>query len=158
MKNEFYRDLEKAAEAEEIARETLAALAPDYNFINVTHETQYYYKGDIKAIAPDGKEIFIEVKDDSRIADTRNILCEEEVYFKNCDYFSKGNMQSDYDIYCIVSKSEKRLYVLDFNKLKEIYKKGEYKIIPHANTNTHCYLLPLYIADKYGALMHKINY
>lgn len=158
MLKEFYTDLEKAKAAEEIARNVLSTLAPDYNFVDVSYETKCYYKGDIKAIAPNGQEFFIEVKDDSRIADTRNILCEEEVYYKDANYFGKGNMQSDYDIYCIVSKSENRLYILDFNKLKTIYKKGEFKIIPHAQQNTHCYLLPLYIADKYGALMHKINY
>ena len=159
MLKEFYADLEAAKPAEELVRKTLANLAPGYKFEDVSYETQCYYKGDIKAIAPDGTEIYLEVKDDSRIAETRNILCEEEVYFKWENYFAPGNMQSDYDYLCIVSKSEHRIYVLDFPKLKEIYKiKGDFKIIPHANQNTHCYLVPLFKARNSGALLHTINY
>lgn len=46
---------------------------------------------------------FIEVKDDSRIADTGRVLCEERVCYKDGDYFQKGFMYSDYDIFCVVS-------------------------------------------------------
>ena len=159
MLKEFYADLAAAKPAEELVRNTLSTLAPGYKFEDVSYETKCYYKGDIKAIAPDGTEIYLEVKDDSRIAETRNILCEEEVYFKDENYFHEGNMQSNYDYFCIVSKSEQRIYILDFRKLKELYKdKGEFKIIPHANQDTFCYLLPLHIAKKYGALIHTINY
>ena len=159
MLKDFYADLEAAKPAEELARNVLASLAPGYEFKDVSYETQCYYKGDIKATAPDGQEFYIDVKNDSRIAETRNILCEEEVYYKDSNYFGKGNMQSDYDYLCIVSESEQRLYIVDFRKLKEIYKeKGKYKIIKHYDQDTFCYLVPLHVANKYGALIHKINY
>ena len=61
------------------------------------------------------------MKDDSRIADTQNILCEDAVYYKESGRYVKGNMYSDYDIYAVVSKKEKVIYFFDFAKLKEIY-------------------------------------
>jgi hypothetical protein len=66
----------------------------------------------------DGKEIMIEVKDDSKIAETQNVLCEEEVYYDNIQDFVKGNFHSDYEIYCVVSKAERKVYVMDFSILK----------------------------------------
>ena len=46
---------------------------------------------------------FIEVKDDSRIADTGNVLCEERVFFREGNYYQKGFMYNDYEIFCVVS-------------------------------------------------------
>jgi hypothetical protein len=42
------------------------------------------------------------------------VLCEEEIFYKDGGYFGKGNMKSNYDIYCIVSQSERKIYVIDF--------------------------------------------
>jgi hypothetical protein len=109
-------------------------------------------------VYPDGKEICIEVKDDSVIATSGRVLCEEEVYFKEQDYYQKGNMHCKTDIYCIVSKEENLIYVLDFKILKQIYKKGEYRIIHHSQQNTHCYLLDLHRVKQWGALIAKVNY
>lgn len=85
-------------------REIFEASTDKYTFEDVSDLPQYYHKGDIKATClEDGREIFIEVKDDSRIHQTKNILCEDEVYYKDADYWAPGNMESDYDIYVIVS-------------------------------------------------------
>ena len=92
MLKEFYNDKEKAREAELLVRDILAALTTDYTFVAIGDVREYRYKGDIKAIDKNGKEIFLEVKDDSRIADTGNVLCEEENYIKESDYYIKGNM------------------------------------------------------------------
>jgi hypothetical protein len=73
-----------------------------YKVFDVADQPQYYHKGDLRIILPTG-ERFVEVKDDSRIADTQNILCEEEVFYKDINEFVKGNMYSDYDIYAVVS-------------------------------------------------------
>lgn len=157
MLNGFKEDLANAKDAEKIVREVFTSLTDKYSFEDVSDERQYYYKGDIKAVSvSNNKEVFIEVKDDSRIAETGNILCEVEVYYKECDYYGKGNMCADYDIYCIVSKQERKIYVLDFKELQRIYKMGEYRSIEHPAQITYCYLLPLGLAKK--AMIEVINY
>lgn len=155
----FKKDLAEAKAAEKIVLDTFSSLATGYTFTDVSADSSCYYRGDIKAVAADGTEIFIEVKNDNRIADTGRILCEEEVYYYENDYYSKGNMSCNSDYFCIVSQSERRIYVLDFKKLKEIYKRyGEYKIIKHAFQESYVYLLDLCWAKSKGALIHKITY
>ena len=61
------------------------------------------------------KVYFIEVKNDSRIADTGNVLCEEEVYYKKNDYYGKGNMYSNADVFAIVSKQNQKIYFINSN-------------------------------------------
>ena len=158
MLKDFHSDLMNAKGAEKIVRDTFASLTNDFTFVDVSDDPQCYYKGDIKAISAD-KEIYIEVKDDSRIAETHKILCEEEVFYKDSDYYGKGNMSCKCDYYCVVSQQEKRIYVLDFNVLKQLYRKfGDYKEINHPSQITYCYLLDLCRAKQFGALLYKINY
>jgi hypothetical protein len=91
-----------------------------YKVLDVSDDPQCYHKGDLKISLPFGDR-YVEVKADSRIGDTQNILCEEAVYYKESGRYVKGNMYSDYDIYAVVSKKEKLIYFFDFAKLKEIY-------------------------------------
>jgi len=159
MLKDFHSDLANAKIAEKIVRDTLASLTTDYTFEDVSDDPQFYYKGDIRAVG-DNKELYIEVKDDSRIADTGNILCEEEVYYKDDDRFAKGNMYCDSDYYCVVSQQERKIYVLDFKILKTIYRKysEDFKIIKHSEQDTYAYLLPICRAKQFGALLYKLNY
>lgn len=132
--------------------------AAGYQVLDISEDPQYYHTGDLKVMTPSG-ERFVEVKDDSRIADTKNILCEEEVFYKETNQFIKGNMYSNYDIYAVVSQSERKIYFFDFSKLKEIYKRfGTYKTINHSEQYNNCYLLELCRAKQFGALVAKINY
>lgn len=156
--NGFFKDLEAAHEAEQLVLNIFSQLSSDYKFENVSEDRDCYHKGDIKATAADGREIFIEVKDDSVIHKTKNILCEEEVYYKDNDYYAKGNMQADYDIYVVVSKAERKLYVIDFDILRENYQRGEYKEIDHPSQVTCCYLLPLGVAKRLNAVIETVNY
>ena len=154
----FYDDLNNARAAENIVKNTFAALSSNYTFENVADQREYFYKGDIRATAADGRQIYIEVKDDSRIADTGNVLCEYEVYYKDYGHFGKGNMQSDYDIYCVVSQAERKIYVIDFSILQANYKKGQHKVIYHWDQDTYCYLLPVSTIKKLGGLITVVNY
>ena len=113
----FYSDLAKAKGAENIVRETFSQLASGYTFEDCSNDKECYYRGDIRAIAPDGREIYIEVKDDSRIHETHNVLCEYEVYYKESDYYGKGNMKSNYDIYCVVSQQERKIQSYGLQKV-----------------------------------------
>ena len=67
-------------------------------------------------------------------------------------------MYSDYDIYTVVSEPERKIYVIDFKILKEIYKKGEFKRINHYAQFTDAYLLSLGMIKKYGGLIDTIEY
>lgn len=154
----FYTDLNKAKAAEELVYNILCEKSKDYNFKWVGDQREYFYKGDILAIAQDGREIGIEVKNDSRIGETRNVLCEYKVFYWDSGTYGKGNMESDYDIYCIVSASTREIFIIDFHKLKEIYTKGFRKVIPHVDQDTYCYLLPLSIVEKYNALITTLQF
>lgn len=158
MTEQFYEDLEKAKDAEYLVRDLFASKTTKYRFERVAEDKKYYYKGDIRAIALDGHETFIEVKDDSRICDTHNVLCEESVYYKDTCEMGKGNMKSHYDIYCVVSRNERKVYVMDFPILQANYKKGYYKIIEHPWQRTYCYLCSLSEIKKWGALIDVIEY
>lgn len=155
MLEQFNKDLAIGKRAEDIVLHTFAALSDDYAFEDVSGEKEFYYRGDIRATDKFGREIFIEVKNDSRIHTTGNILCEEEVYYKSHGgYYGKGNMSANYDIYCVVSEKGRKIYVLDFDILKENYTKGEFKVIEHPSQTTYCYLLDIDLI----AAMGRINY
>ena len=157
MVSNFFSDLKKAHKAEIIVRDAFAALTDEYSFYDVSGDREYYHKGDIKSIDDDGNEIMIEVKDDSRIAETRNVLCEEFVTYTNGD-FHDGNMYSDYEIYCVLSQAERKIYVIDFSILKAHYKTGHYKVIPHPEQTTYCYLCSLGMIERWGALITVVDY
>jgi hypothetical protein len=140
-----------------LVKDVLSSLCDSYNFCLVGCQREYYHKGDIKATAADGSEVFIEVKDDSRIADTGRVLCEEKVFFNN-GHEQEGFMHSDYEIFCIVSQPERKMYFIDFDVLKNIYKKGEFKLLHHPEQYSECYLLELCHVKKYGGLIKVLSY
>lgn len=156
--SKFQECLQEAKKAEQLVLNTFQSLTSEYKFIDVSEDSKYYDYGDIKAVDKYGNEIMIEVKDDSRIAETQNLLCEEEVYYKDIDRYVKGNFHSNYQIYCVVSRSEQKIYVLDFSKLKQHYKSGEFKVIPHADQITYCYLLPLGVIRRFSGLIDIVHY
>lgn len=158
MVDTFYRDLEIGKAAEDIVLNVFSALDDKHSFVPIGDNPMYYYKGDILALDSEGKEIYIEVKNDSRIADTKNVLCEEEVYYKRHDYYGRGNMDSDCDIYAVVSEEQRKIYVIDFKVLKSNYRKGEYKEIQHPQQTTYCYLLNINMIKKFGGLIDVVNY
>lgn len=159
MLENFERDLARGKVAENIVREVFTSLTDDYTFEDVSFDRSFFYRGDIKATdKKSGKEYYIEVKNDSRIADTGNILCEEEVYYKKYDYFGRGNMDGDSDIFAIVSQAENKIYVIDFKILKKNYRLGEFRKIEHPQQFSYVYLLPLCIIKKLGGLIATIDY
>ena len=156
--SQFQIDLGEAKKVEQIVLEHFQSLTDEYTFINVSDEPQYYHKGDIKAIAADGRQIFIEVKNDGCIGDTHNVLCEEENYFYSTGRIAKGNFYSDYQIYCVVSQEKRKIWVMDFSVLKAHYKKGEFKRKYHAEQISDFYLLPLYIVKRHNGLIAELDY
>lgn len=158
MVKKFYEDLATARQGERIAAECFKALTDKYEFQDVAADPAYYHKGDILAIDKEtGRKTFIEVKYDSRIADTRNVLLEDEV-----DYYGsgtkKGYLHSNYEIYAIVSPQKRKILVLDFEVLKKHYTKGTYKFIPHADQASYCYLLSIDTIEQLGGVIAVVDY
>ena len=158
MLNQFNKDLEIGKRAEDIVFQVFSSLDTKHKFEMISGFRDFFYMGDIVALDESGKATYIEVKNDSRIADTGNVLCEEEVYYKRHDYYGKGNMECDCDIYAVVSEEQRKIYVIDFKVLKSNYRKGIYKEIEHPQQITYCYLLPLSEIKRLGGLISVVNY
>ena len=74
MTFEFFRDLEAAKPAENLVYNYL--LSTGLEVENVSDNPLYYSKGDLKITLPTGT-IFVDVKDDRKIAKTGNVFAEE---------------------------------------------------------------------------------
>ena len=114
--------------------------------------------GDIIAKKDDGEYWYIDVKDDSRIADTHNILCEDKVYYRKQAEFKDGFMHSGYNFLAIVSQPEKKIYIVNFDKLRKHYKEGERREMHYSWQYSVCYLFPLKLAYKYNMIEAEIEY
>ena len=158
MVTTFYRDLRAARAAETLVRDVLASHTSGIKYELVGDEREYFHKGDIKATNADGSVFFIEVKDDSRIWETRNVLCEDAVFYEERQNMEPGNMHSDYEVYCVVSQHERKLYFIDFKKLQANYKKGFYKEMAHPEQTSYTYLCQLWQIKKWGAYLGAIKY
>ena len=157
MVDNFFSDLQDARTAEEQVLKTFSSLSTDYSFVDVSSDRSCFHRGDIIAIDKKCRQTFIEVKKDGRIAQTRNVLCEEMVDFHGSGR-KQGNMYSDYEIYCVVSEAESAIYVIDFKVLRAHYKEGRKAIIPHAQQTTYAYLLPLKRIKELGGLIAIVDY
>ena len=146
-----------AKTAEKTVLDVFSKIAPQYNFTDVSNDRRYFYRGDILTIATDGSEITIEIKQDSRIWETGNVLCEEKVLFFDSG-MAQGNMHSNYDIYCVVSPQKRRIWVFDFAIMKKLYKNGHYIEIQHEEQVTFAYLVSIDYFDRNGALIAIVDY
>lgn len=156
MLSNFKEDLANAKTAEKIVQSVIAS--EGYKVLDISDDPKCYHKGDLKISLPSGDR-YVEVKADSRISDTKNILLEDEVYYKESGRLVPGNIHGEYDIYAVVSEKTNTIYFFDFDKLKEIGKRfGTYKTINHPEQYSNCYLLEMCRARQFGALIAKINY
>ena len=158
MITNFYKDLRKGHRAERIVKDVFSSLTDKYTFTDVSNDPAYYHSGDIIATAADGRQIMIEVKNDSVIHSTGNVLCEEEVYYKERGCYKDGFMYNDYEIYCVVSEPSRKIYVMDFKVLKEHYKEGRYKYFDYSQQASDTYLLSLGLIEDYNGLIKVVEY
>lgn len=159
MVKDFWKDLAIAQKVEEQVREVLDSLTDEYEFINVSQKREYRHKGDLLAINKEtNEEICIEIKNDSRIHETKNVLLEYDVYYYSTGEFVKGNLFSNYEIYAVVSQAEQKIYFMDFAILKKIYQQGRFKSINHFDQITYAYLLPLAAIEKAGGLIKVVEF
>lgn len=180
MFDKFKTDLNNAKEAEKIVKDVLESMTNDFDFQDVSEKKECWHLGDIKAyynycsycggFGFGGNPLsyeeyeeykynyYIDVKDDSRIGDTGNILCEEQVWFRNKSTPVKGYMYSGYDYLAVVSKKENKIYMLDFHLLQKHYKQGRKIRINHREQYNDVYLYSLDKAKENGILMATIEY
>ena len=103
-RTQFLTDAAAAREAEELVAAVMASLTSTWNFEVLEGEDENQHKGDIRVTDPvTGFSLFLEVKDDSRIATTGNVLCEVTKFFENTQTYKPGNMSYDYEYYCVIS-------------------------------------------------------
>lgn len=155
MLTNFEKDRQAAKEAEAIVLNFLSAKMDGYTFTDVSESRGCLLRGDILAECG-GAQIYIEVKDDSRIAETKNVLVEDAVY-----YHSSGNLQkyqSTADIYAVVSKAERKIYFFNHYKLKKIAKYAPSCTIAHEEQTTYCNLVHITDAKRIGALIGVATY
>ena len=164
MSSKFYEDLKKAKVGEEIVLDVLKNATNEWIFTNVSEDEEYYYKGDIEAWNIDVGCLYIDVKMDSRIAQTGNVLCEKKVYSYKDKKYHKGNLDSDYDDLAIISVEAKKIWIIDFNVLKKHYKEGRAYSKDHYDNNgnlsqkTIGTLCSLKQIKKWGGLLYEIEY
>lgn len=157
MLDNFEPDLAWGKRAEKIVAQLAQQNGVQVQDVSDTRHFRQY--GDLLVTLATGQEYFLEVKNDSVIGKTQRVLCEEEVYMKDGDYYNKGFMYNKSDFLLVVSEPENKIYVFDFKKLKEIYKtKGQFDVLDWPQQCSDCYFVPLWIAKKYGALLDTINY
>lgn len=107
MVKNFTEDLMRGKTAETAVYNYLSLL--DFLEVeNVSDNPLYYNKGDFRVCSNfTTHPYYIDAKNDSRVAQTRNILCEEEVYFKETDEYKYGDMYKEYDYLAVVSMEER---------------------------------------------------
>ena len=122
--SKFQDDLSTGRKGEQTVFNTLTALGLDIQ--DVAANPEYYYKGDFIVNTPLGA-VYLDAKVDNVMWKTKNIFCEEEVYFKEDGITRIGDMKKDYDYMAFVSYKENLIYFYDAKILRQIYKKGDYK-------------------------------
>ena len=138
----------------------LQSATNEWVFTDVADKEEYWHKGDILAYnAESGKEIFIDVKDDKTIEKTNNFLAEHKVSYKSSGTTIDGFMQSaEYDYIAYMSRNDRKMYIIDFAWWRALYKGGIYKIIPHKEQITYCYLNSLKFMKQYGVIIAEIDF
>lgn len=162
MVKNFYTDLANAKKGEDIVRQVLQGCQDRYEIIDVSDDKDYWHKGDIEI--RDTEECFsyyLDVKDDSRVAQTQNLLAEHRVWYAKGGW-AEGFMQnSDYDYIGYLSQQDKMIYILDFKLWQKYYltKSHRHLQIPHGGAQTtDGYLMSLDTARKLGIVIAEISY
>lgn len=156
----FNKDAAAALPGELKVMEVLASKTNDFSFSHIDDQEVNGKKGDILAIEKkSGKAIYIEVKNDSRISQTGNVLCEYQKYYYDSNKTKAGSMFYNYEIYLVHSQDSRTLYVIDFKKLRTFYTiLGDWIQIEEGVEITYGFLVRLKDIIRYNALLYTIEY
>ena len=159
LREQFNKDLAFGKKAEEIVFNYFSSIDDKHTYIDVSDKSFYYHLGDIIAVDRETKEqILIEVKNDSCIHRTGNVVCEEWVHYKSTGQTKNGNIHNNNDIYIVVSQEQRKIYVMDMKVLKRIYLNGRYKEFDYAHQASGCFLVSLDSIRANGGLIAILDY
>ena len=146
---------EAARMAEDIAVQLLHQIYAGTKFYSVHDDQSLWHYGDI--ISSDG--FYYDAKDDGVIYRTGNVYAEDKKIWNDGKITDGWMGNSKYDYVCIVDLIECNFYVLDFEKLKKIYKNGNaYRPSQHDDNLTWGYCVPLWKCRKYGVLVYEAGF
>ena len=153
---DFYDNAEIALESELIVQELLGKIYEDKQFYSEHYNEGAYHLGDI--ISDDG--VYYEVKDDGVIHRTNNVFTETKKKWKNSHKITDGWMYTEKPSYlCVLDMVAQRLFILDFEKLKEIYNRKNRFITTDLGDNySSGYLVPLWKCKENDAIVYATGY
>lgn len=128
---------------------------------NVADNADCYHLGDIKITDTNtGYAYYFDAKNDGVISRTGNVFCEEyKYYYENPKERHTGFMRDgEYDFLCIVDRVSAKIYFIDFEKLKEIYKKYRMVNTKLYDAVSYGYIVPLREVERLGALAKVVAY
>lgn len=186
MSKQFWKDLQEGKKAEKRVQEVLEnsikwmigcyggedelwnTLNDDYWMYNLDIECvsdeenlkEYAHRGDLKLTNRYIPIIdyCIDVKNDKTMCRTGNIWC--EAYSKRGDKITRGWMYSNYDYIAFHSEKEQKIYIVDFQKLKIVYRKiGQEKWTNRdAGKQTKGYLCRISDLKMFRVIRMEIDY
>ena len=150
----FQHNVDVSFEAEEIAKELLEQLTHQ-KFYTVRDEPDWFHVGDLTTIEGKGYD----VKDDGIIHKSGNVFCEVKKHWLNGQTTDGWMLNGEYDYLVILDQIGKNIYVLDFEKLKKIYKSGYPKYnIKMGDNYTDGYAVPLKRCRAQGIIVYEASY
>lgn len=151
---DFQNNVKVSLEAENIAKDLLGQLIPNTKFTSVRDDAAYYHIGDL--LGNDGKGY--DVKDDGIIHRTGNVFCEELKIWKSGIITDGWMRNGQYDYLCILDQIDHHFYVLDFPKLKRVYKNGKDITTDMGDNDTFGYIYPLRKCREQRILLFETEY
>ena len=156
---DFFEDVARAKTAEAIVLNALEAnKKAGTEIIDVSENPEYYDRGDILIRMSSGKEVFVDVKDDTCVGRTGNVFVEECAVYES-GYVGEGWIHSDYDFIAICSRDTCTIYIIDFAKLKRLYRQLGKPIACHfSDHSTYGTLVSLDNLRNAKVLRSEIHY
>ena len=153
---DFQHNVKVSLKAENIARELIEQLTLD-NLVSVRNEPEFYHIGDLLNQSGEGYD----VKDDGVIHGTGNVFCEVRKRWKKSGQITDGwMMNGEYTYLVVLDQIDKNIYILDFARLKKIYRsEGFWRYhVDMTDNYTDGICVSLYKCKKFGALLHEAHY
>lgn len=161
----FSADLEMAHKDEQFICELFGANTLDYDITWVGDNKEHWHDGDIQ-ISDGINTWYADVKSDNTCYRTGNILAEHRVKWRGTGWTDGFMQKCHYDYVFYLSKTDKKIYIIDFAKWQSVYTR-KYKrhiYIEHNDKNgcwlqtTDGYLLQIKKAKELGVIIAEYNY
>ena len=161
----FSVDVQRAHKDEKFICELFNLNTLDYSFTWVGEEKEHWHDGDIE-ISDGTNTWYADVKSDDTCCRTGNILAEHRVKWRSTGWIDGFMQKCHYDYVFYLSKTDHKIYIIDFAKWQNVYmrKYKKHIIIPHNDKNgywlqsTDGYLMSIKDAKKFGVIVMEIDY